>query len=48
MISGHDDLWFRQVVEERASLLELVRACALGEIAGYGDEIRFDFSNDFL
>src|SRR4029453_16908597 len=48
MVSRHDDLWFRQIVEERARLLELVRTCALCEIAGACDEIRVDFSDDFF
>ena len=48
MISRHDYLWFRQSIEERARLLELVRTCALCEVAGDCDEIRFDFSDDFI
>src|SRR6185369_12583859 len=48
MISGHDDLRFRQSIEERARLLKLVRTCALGEIAGDCNEVRFDFADDLF
>src|SRR6185503_4889380 len=48
MIAGHDDLWFRQLIEERSRLLELVRTCALCEIARHCNEIRFDVSDDFF
>ena len=47
MISGNDDLWFRQSIEERARLLELVRTGALCEISGNGNDVGFDFSDDF-
>ena len=48
MISGDDDLRFRQSIEERARLLKLVRTCALGEIAGDCNEVRFDFADDLF
>src|SRR5215212_3021202 len=45
MIPRHDYLWLWQSIQERTRLLELVRAGALREVAGNGDQIRFNFSD---
>src|SRR5919206_4056206 len=47
MIPRHHYLWLWQSIEERTRMLELVRAGALCEVAGDGDDIRFNFSDDF-
>jgi hypothetical protein len=42
MIAGHHHLRLRKGIEERLRLPELIRSCALREVAGHHDHVGFE------